>query len=73
MAGRGRACRREVGAAGGAKGCCRRGARPGLLCAVSLSVMLVVREGRKQEGEEKRREEREKRKEEGKKKKKRKK
>jgi hypothetical protein len=46
----------------GAPGGGRREAQPGLLRAVSLFVMLVVREGRKQEGEEMRRERKEKKK-----------
>jgi hypothetical protein len=64
MAGHGRACRREVGAAGGARRGCRRGTQPGLLCDVSVFVMLVVREGREQEGEEKREREKKRRREE---------
>jgi hypothetical protein len=58
-----------VGVTGGCQGGCRRGggARPGLLRAISLFVMLVVREGRKQEGGRRREEREKKRRREGKK------
>jgi hypothetical protein len=65
MTGHGRACR------SGERWARLGGARLGLLHAISLFVMLVVREGRKQEGERRREEKREKkRRREGKKEKK---